>query len=59
MFMSTLQGPYLDKMVRSASSKFLDLVVASERIENCLKIRNIQSVTDVSNGGKEALFWVC
>ncbi|CAK8567098.1 unnamed protein product [Lathyrus sativus] len=28
MLMSTLQGPYLDRMVRSASSGFSDLVIA-------------------------------
>lgn len=30
MFMSTLQGPYLDRMVRSASSGFSDLVITAE-----------------------------
>lgn len=54
MFTSTLQGPYLDKMVRSASSGFSDFVVADERIENFLKSWKIQGVvTTTSNGAKD------
>lgn len=49
MFISTLQGPYLDRMVRSASSRFSDLVVVGERIESCLKNGKIQCVTTASN----------
>lgn len=37
MFIGTLQGPYLDRMVRSSSYGFAYLVVAGERIENHLK----------------------
>lgn len=44
MFMSILQGPYLDRMIGSASAGFSDLVVAGERIENDLKSGRIQGV---------------
>lgn len=53
--MSTLQGPYLDRMVGSASSGFADLVVVSERIENCLKRGKIQGITaTTTSGGKKS-----
>lgn len=52
MFMGTLQGPYLNKMVGSDSSSFSDLVVARERIENCLKSGRIQMVVGTSIGAK-------
>lgn len=42
MFMSTLQGPYLDRMVGSASSGFSNLVAIGERIENCLKMETFR-----------------
>lgn len=51
--MSTLHGPYFDRMVRSASSRFLDLVIIGERIENFLKNGKIQSIFVVSNGSKK------
>lgn len=54
MFKSTPQGPYLDRRVGSASSRFSDLVVASERIKNCLKSGKIQGVAAaMSNEGKK------
>lgn len=54
MFMSTLQGPYLDRMVGSASAGFSDLVVAGEHIENCLKSGKIQGAVVASNGAKNS-----
>lgn len=54
MFMSTLQGPYLVQMVGSASSRFSDLMVTGERIENFLKSGRIQSVSiATTNRGKK------
>ena len=41
MFMSTLQGPFYDHMVGSASAGFADLVMAGERIEVGLKLGKI------------------
>lgn len=53
MFMSTLQGPYLEKMVGSSSFDFSYLVVAGEHIENCLKNGEIQDIFIASNGAKK------
>lgn len=53
MFMGTLQGPYLEKLIRITPAGFSDLVIAGERIENCLKNRKIQSVVGTSNGPKK------
>lgn len=53
MFMGTLQGPYLDRMIRSTSASFSDLVVPGERIENDLKTGKIQGPTVASNGTKK------
>lgn len=39
MFMGTLQGTYLDKMVKSASSSFSDLVVAGHKTENVSRVK--------------------
>lgn len=52
MFMSTLQWPYLDRMMRGTSSGFSNLVVVGERIKNCLESGKILSVDVVSNGEK-------
>lgn len=51
--MSTLHGPYFDRMVKNASSRFLDLVIIGERIENCLKNGKIHSIVVVLNGSKK------
>ncbi|XP_050915688.1 uncharacterized protein LOC127130766 [Lathyrus oleraceus] len=48
MFMSTLQGPYLYRLVASTSSSFSDLVVAGERIESMLKGGKIEGVFNSS-----------
>lgn len=50
IFMETLQGPYLDRMVGSTTSRFSDLVITSEQIENFLKISKIQDTTIVASG---------
>ena len=51
--MGTLQGPYLDYMIGSASADFSDLVVAGEQIENGLKTGKIQGHATASNGVKK------
>ncbi|XP_050916261.1 uncharacterized protein LOC127131378 [Lathyrus oleraceus] len=53
MFMGTLQGPYLDRLIGSTSASFSDLVVAGERIENGLKTGKIQGLVVASNGTKK------
>lgn len=53
MFMGTLQGPYLDRMIGSASSGFSDLVIAREQIENGLKTGKMQGLDVASNGVKK------
>ena len=55
MFMSTLQGPFYDHMIGSASAGFVDLVMAGERIEVGLKLRKIQinGSSGSSGGGKK------
>lgn len=54
MFIDTLQGPYLDRMIGSATSGFSGLVVVGERIENFLKISKIQDTTTTANGAKKS-----
>ena len=53
MFMDTLQGKYLDRMIGSATSGFSDLVIANERLENFLKIGKIQDTTTAASGAKK------
>lgn len=48
MFMGNLQGSYLDRMVGSTSSGFSDLVLVGERIENMIKMGNIQNTNSTS-----------
>lgn len=52
--MDTLQGPYLDRMIGSATSGFSNLVIAGERIEKCLKISKIQDTVAAANGAKKS-----
>lgn len=52
--MDTLQGPYLDRMIGSATSGFSYLVVAGEQIENFLKIGKIQDTTLAASGAKKS-----
>ncbi|XP_050900733.1 uncharacterized protein LOC127107491 [Lathyrus oleraceus] len=54
MFVETLQGPYFEKMIGSTTSGFSDLVIAGERIENGLKIDNIQDTTAAASGAKKS-----
>lgn len=49
MFMSTLQGPFYDRMIGSTSTGFSDLVMAGERIEIGLKMGKIQSTSSSSS----------
>lgn len=56
MFMDTLQGPYLDRMVGNSSSRFSNLVTAGEKIENYAKIGKIQDTTSVAKGVKKPHF---
>lgn len=53
MFMHTLKGPYLDRMIVSATSGFSDLVIVGERIENFLKIGKIQDTTTAASRAKK------
>ncbi|XP_050916175.1 uncharacterized protein LOC127131290 [Lathyrus oleraceus] len=53
MFMGTLQGPYLDRMIGSAFASFSDLVAAGEWIENSLKTGKIQGFAVAYNGTKK------
>lgn len=49
MLMGNLQGPYLDRMVGRTSLCFLDLVLVGERIENMIKMGNIQNAASTSS----------
>lgn len=49
MFMSTLQGPYYDRMLGSTSVGFSELVMAGERIEVGLKMGKIQPTSPRSS----------
>lgn len=52
MFMGTLKGPYYDRMVRSTSVGFSELVMEGERIEVGMKMGKIQSANDSSFAGR-------
>ncbi|XP_058743213.1 uncharacterized protein LOC131616015 [Vicia villosa] len=54
IFMSTLQGPYYDKMVGSISSGFSNLVVIGERIEDGIKNGKIQGAPSGSYQAKKS-----
>ncbi|XP_050897422.1 uncharacterized protein LOC127104276 [Lathyrus oleraceus] len=56
MFVDTLEGPYFEKIIGSTTSGFLDLVIAGERIENCLKINKISDTTVAASGAKKPHF---
>ncbi|XP_050896927.1 uncharacterized protein LOC127103738 [Lathyrus oleraceus] len=49
MFMGNIQGPYLDRMVGSTFFGFPDLVITGERIENMIKMGNIQNASSTSS----------
>src|SRR4051812_5531649 len=54
IFMSTLQGPYYDKMVGCTSSGFSDMVVIGERIEDGIKNGKIQGAPSGSYHTKKS-----
>ena len=53
MFMSTLHGQYYEKNLGSMLTRFSDLVIIGERIENDIKNGKIQSIS--SNPTSESL----
>lgn len=53
MFMSMLQGPYLDRTIGSDLTSFSDLFVVGQQIENSLKIGKIQGPVVALNGAKK------
>lgn len=54
MFMSTLQGPYYDRMVGSTSVGFSELVMAGERIEAGLKMGKIQDTSSTNSSSSSS-----
>ncbi|MCI37221.1 hypothetical protein A2U01_0058445 [Trifolium medium] len=53
-FMSTLQGPYYERMIGSIASSFFDMVVIRERVEEGLKSGKIQGASNGQDGAKRA-----
>ncbi|MCI41085.1 gag-protease polyprotein, partial [Trifolium medium] len=53
-FMSTLHGPYYEKMIGSISSKFADLVIIGERVEEGIKSGKIQGASSAQAGAKKS-----
>ena len=55
MFMSTLDGPFYEHVIGSASTGFADLVMAGERVEVGLKLEKIHigGSSGSSGGGKK------
>ena len=53
MFMNTLPGPYLERLVGCNASNFVDVVSTGERVENYLKTCKIQSGGGSSSGVKK------
>ncbi|CAJ2644571.1 unnamed protein product [Trifolium pratense] len=51
-FMSTLQGPYYEKMIGGISSNFADLVIIGERVEDGIKSGKIPKIVKDPAGGK-------
>ncbi|PNX69264.1 hypothetical protein L195_g056623, partial [Trifolium pratense] len=52
-FMSTLQGPYYEKMIGSISSGFTDMVIIVERVKEGLKSSKIQDSSSNQVGEKK------
>lgn len=50
MFMGMLQTSYLEKMIGSVSSVFLDLVIIGERIESNMKNEKLLSDVGTQEG---------
>lgn len=53
MFMGTLQGPYLEKLIGTVSYDFSNLVITGERVENFLMNGKIQSASGSFSGPKK------
>ena len=58
MFICTLQGQYYEKMLGSISSRFSDLVIVREHIENGIKTGKIQSISSDSTSESLRYFQV-
>jgi hypothetical protein len=54
MFMNTLPGPYLERLVGCNASNFADVVSTGERVENYLKTYKSQSGGGSSSGVKKS-----
>ena len=54
MFMNTLPGPYLERLVGCNASNFADVVSTGERVENYLKTYKTQSGGGSSSGVKKS-----
>ncbi|KAI5445533.1 hypothetical protein KIW84_013676 [Lathyrus oleraceus] len=54
MFMNTLPGPYLERLVGCNASNFADVVSTGERVENYLKTCKIQNGVGSSSGVKKS-----
>ena len=53
MFMNTLPGSYLERLVGCNASNFADVVSTGERMENYLKTCKIQNRVGSSSGSKK------
>lgn len=56
ILMITLQGMYYEKMVRSSSPNFADIVTSGEHIENGLKTGKIASMDNQTVVKKSQVF---
>ena len=54
MFMNTLPGSYLERLVGCNASNFADVVSTGERVENYLKTCKIQNGVGSSSGSKKS-----
>ncbi|MCI16600.1 gag-pol polyprotein, partial [Trifolium medium] len=52
--MSTLHGPYYEKMIGSISSNFSDLITIGERVEEGIKSGKIQGTSNARAGEKKS-----
>ncbi|XP_050889700.1 uncharacterized protein LOC127094987 [Lathyrus oleraceus] len=55
LFRDTLQSPYFERMISSATSDFVNLVTIGERIENALKSGRIQGASSNQDSEIESL----
>ncbi|XP_045802534.1 uncharacterized protein LOC123896156 [Trifolium pratense] len=54
-FMSTLRGPYYEKMIGCVTSGFADMVIIGERVEEGLKSGKIKSASNGQDGAKRKI----